>query len=138
MCREYNGIYFEQGPQGGNQDGKHEKEPLNAYMVDIDDVDMYGPEVNVNKVEEVGEKYDKILPATSAVDIVAGHIGQASGYDISSIELVYRKEYIDDGKDCYAVPNWRLRGFNANDDYELFFYVNVFDGSLSIGSPKFY
>ena len=23
MCREYNGIYFEQGPQGGNQDGKY-------------------------------------------------------------------------------------------------------------------
>ena len=137
MCREYNGIYFESGPQFGNQDGIYFKEAMNAYMVDIDDIDMYGPEINAHRVEKTGKEYDKILPATSAVEIVAGHIGQASGYDISSIELVYRKELIDDGKDCYVVPNWRLRGFNANDDFELFFYVNVFDGSLSIGSPKF-
>ncbi|MBQ3545006.1 MAG: hypothetical protein IJA34_08495 [Lachnospiraceae bacterium] len=134
MSREYQGIYFESGSRLGKDDGNYLNETNCVYMVETDDIDMYGPEENANGVEEIGDGYDKILPATSAVNIVAGHIGQSSSYNISSIELIYRRELKNGGKDCEAELYWKISGINSNDDSEVYFYVNVFDGKISVES----
>lgn len=144
ISRTFEGIPFETGGMSFNTNDNdiNRRDRALAFMVETDDIDVYCGTDNGNTdlIEKTGDEIKQVISLESALDIISDQIGENSEYDISKIEIIYRRKIINqamaDGTEYTGIPCWKVTAKNQSDQKDTYFYIDLQNGTITYAMQK--